>query len=280
VNNLPPENTAGIDELRKKIKELSTLVSQKEKQLLLSEKLALLGQLVAGIAHEVNTPLGALKSNNDLFIRYIKKIRELLFAPQMPADVRENETLLKLFDNIDTLNKVNKNAVNRIVEIVNGVRRYARQDDPEPSGVDLHEILDSTLALVHHEIKSRIKVHREFLANPEIACFPSQMGQVFLNLLVNASHAIVGQGEIFIKTYNQKQNIIVEIRDTGKGIAREKLDKIFETGYTTKGSGMGMGLALVQKIISDHKGVITVESRVDEGTTFSITLPIAGECDC
>jgi signal transduction histidine kinase len=277
---MPPESSAQIDDLKKKIEELSNIIDEKEKQLILSEKLALLGQLVAGIAHEINTPLGALKSNNDLFIRYTEKIKGILFAPQMPAEIRESETLLELFDNIETLNKVNKNASTRIVEIVNGIRRYARQDDSEPSGADLHQIIDTTLALVHHELKNRIEVHRKFLASPQIICFPNQLGQVFLNLLVNASHAIKRQGEIFIKTYNREGNIVVEIRDTGKGIAQEKLNKIFKTGYTTKESGMGMGLALVQKIIAEHRGTIKVESRVGEGSTFLITLPISGECGC
>jgi len=274
VNRIQPEDSSRIAELEKKIEELSLKLEEKEQQLLAAEKMTLLGQLLAGIAHEINTPLGALKSNNDLFLRYTKKVRAILFSPETPVEIRENKTLLQVFENIDQINQVNKNAAEKIVEIVNGVRRHARQDEESPTTASLPEIIDSTLAIVQHELKNRVQVHREYLGNSNIVCFPNRLSQVFLNLIVNASHAIEGKGEIFIKTYNRDKDVIVEIRDTGKGIPKEKLGRIFETGFTTKEKGMGMGLALVSKLVEDHRGKIEVESEIGRGTTFRITLPV------
>lgn len=279
VKRSQPENNSRIAELEKSLEELSLKLDEKEDQLLAAEKMILLGQLLAGIAHEINTPLGALKSNNDLFLRYTKKVRAILFSPETPAEIRKNKTLLQVFENIDNLNQVNKNAAEKIVEIVNGVRRHARQDEESPTTASLPEIVDSTLAIVQHELKNRIQVHREYLGESNVNCYPNRLSQVFLNLIVNASHAIEGKGEIFIKTYNQGKDVIVEIRDTGMGISEKKLGQIFEAGFTTKEKGMGMGLALVSKLIEDHHGKIEVESEVGLGTTFRISLPIKeGAC--
>lgn len=255
---------------------MSRALQEMQRRLMLSEKFALLGQLVAGIAHEINTPLGALKSNSDIFIRYTSKIKALLFDPQSPPEIRENPALLKLFEEVEKLNRVNKEANERIVEIVNGIRRYARQDECAPTRADLHELLNSTLAIVHHELKNRVSVHLSYQADPVIYCFPGQLSQIFVNLIVNASHAIEGRGDIFINTYNRNHNSVIEIRDTGKGIPQSQLGRIFEAGFTTKKNGMGMGLALVKQMVENHRGQIEVESSVGAGSTFRIILP-AGE---
>ena len=241
------------------------------------KKMAILGQLMSGIAHEINTPLGALNSNSDTFIRCIKKIKERIFHEEIPESIREDKKLLMLFDNIDKLTEINKNASIRIVEIVNSVRRYARKDDRELVEANLNELLDSTLPILYHEFKNRIMVHRDFGEISPVSCFPTKLNQVFLNLLVNASHAIEGKGEIFIKTSDVAGDVVVEIRDTGGGIAEEHLDMIFQTGFTTKGSekGTGIGLALVREMIEEHNGNITVSSTVGEGTTFRINIPKA-----
>lgn len=252
---------------------MSRALQEMKRRLMLSEKSALLGQLVAGIAHEINTPLGALKSNSDLFMRYTFKIKAMLLDPESPGEVRENPAILKLFAEVEKLNRVNKEASDRIVEIVNGIRRYARKDECAPTQADLHEILNSTLAIVHHELKNRVIVHLSYQADPRIHCFPGQLSQIFVNLIVNASHAIEGRGEIFIKTYNRNSDAVVEIRDTGKGIPQSELARIFEAGFTTKKNGMGMGLALVKQMADNHRGQIEVESAVGAGTTFRIILP-------
>lgn len=258
-------------EVEATLAELQALLEEKDQLLMASEKMAVLGQITAGIAHEINTPLGALKSNYDLFGRCIVKLKELSAV----SDDNSNQKIQKLLEKIDQLNAVNIKASERIVQIVNSVRRYARQDDAEPTDNDLIEIMNNTLAIVHHELKNRINLHLEFNSVPMVKGFPTQLSQVFLNILVNASHAIEEKGDIYVKTYTSAQNAVVEIRDTGKGMSPEKKNRIFEAGYTTKSSGvgMGLGLALVNKIINAHNGTIEVESKEGVGTTFSIFLP-------
>jgi two-component system NtrC family sensor kinase len=242
-----------------------------------SEKMAALGQLLAGVAHEINTPLGALKSNNDLAVRTRNKIKEAFLDDSMPSEVRENPKIIKLIEGLEGLDNVNTLALERIVGIVNSLRNFARQDTVEPQRVEVHEGINSTLTLAHHKLKNRIEVHTDFGDLPEILCHPNQLNQVMLNLLVNAAQAIEGKGEIFIKTERQGDNAVIEVRDTGRGIAKEDLDKIFDAGFTTKGAGVGtgLGLSIVRKIVEDHGGSIEVESEVGKGTLMRITLPIS-----
>lgn len=264
-----------IQQLEEKITQLDERIARQTQQLAESEKYVTLGQLTAGIAHEINTPLGALRSNHDLFVRCIAKIREILFAPDMPESVRNHPELQKLLDNIDQLNKVNKNAGERIVEIVNSVRKYARGDEEEPVLADINGLLENTLPILQHEFRNRIKIHRDYGNIPLVKCYPRQVNQVFVNLLVNASQAIEGSGDIYVKTSPHNDGVAIEIRDTGKGMPAEHLSEIFKMGFTTKGAGagMGLGLALVKQIIENHHGTIEVHSEVGEGTTFRMLLP-------
>ena len=142
--------------------------------------------------------------------------------------------------------------------------------------VDVKEGIETTLTLVHHEMKRRIEVHRDFGDVPKIACYPNQLNQVFMNILVNGSQAIEEKGDIYIKTYTRDNNVVIEFKDTGKGIDKQNLKKIFDPGFTTKsrGVGTGLGLSIVYQIIKDHKGDIEVESELGKGTTFRIILPI------
>jgi len=238
--------------------------------------MATLGNLVAGVAHEINTPLGALKSNNDIFIRSFVKVKSILSDPKVPSELREHPQLTRLFESIEKLNAVNRTAVERIVAIVISLRKFARLDEAELDEVDIHEGLENTLTLVHHEIKNRIEVHRDYEDIPLVKCYPNQLNQVFMNLLVNASHAIEEKGDIFIKTHLRDSTVVIEIRDTGIGIPKEDLLRIFDPGFTTKGFGIGtgLGLSIVYQIIEDHKGKIEVESQVGVGTTFRLLLPV------
>lgn len=263
-------------ELEHKVNELTKTLNMQYELVRKAEKMVSLGELVAGIAHEINTPLGALKSNYDLFERSIARISEILFAQDSPETVRNNRTLHQLLENIEKLNKVNRTASERITEIVNSVRRYARQDEADPVEADLHEILESALVMVRHLLKNRIQVHREYGSSSSMICFPSQLNQVFVNLLVNASHAIPEKGDIYIKTASSHDSLTIEIRDTGSGMTPEVRNRIFEAGFTTKPTGMGMGLSIVKSILEAHHGQIEVESEPGQGTTFRIILP--GKC--
>lgn len=262
------------EDLEHKVEQRTLELRKKHAQLLQSEKMAALGHLVAGVAHEINTPLGALKSNNDLAIRSLGKIKT---AIEKAGEELSNYTeFIKLINAVEGLDAVNKTALERIVTIVQSLRNFARLDKADVDHFNLHDGLDSTLTLVHHELKNRITVHRDYGDLPVVDCHPNQINQVFMNILVNASQAIDGQGDIFIKTYRRDDFAVVEIRDTGKGISKANLAKVFDPGFTTKGAGVGtgLGLSIVYQIITDHEGKIEIESETGRGTTVRILLPV------
>ena len=163
--------------------------------------------------------------------------------------------------------------------IVGSLRRFARLDEAELDEVDLREGIENTLTLVQHELRNRVEVERDYGDIPRVKCYPNQLNQVFMNLLVNASHAIEGQGSIAIKTRPQGDNVLIEFTDSGRGIPQENLKRIFDPGFTTKGSGVGtgLGLSIVYRIVQEHQGSIDVESEVGKGTTFRLLLPIRRE---
>lgn len=142
--------------------------------------------------------------------------------------------------------------------------------------MDIREGLENTLTLVHHELKDRITVVKDYGQIPKINCFPNQLNQVFMNILVNASQAIEDKGTITIRTITDNRNVIIEFSDTGRGMTAETIKRIFDPGFTTKGSGVGtgLGLSIVHQIIQDHRGKIDVESEPGKGATFRLTLPI------
>ncbi|MCP4566270.1 MAG: PAS domain S-box protein [FCB group bacterium] len=265
------------EDLEDRVDERTRELREKQTQLIQSEKMASLGQLVAGVAHEVNTPIGALKSNNDLFVRSMTKITNFLFDQGMPDIIRDDEQLRKMFSSMTTLHDVNSEAVARIVRIVDSLRLFARLDRAEMDLVDIHEGLESTLTLVHHTFKNRIEVVKNFGRLPRINCYPNQINQVFMNLLVNAGHAIEDKGTVTITTTLSNDKMMIEIRDTGDGIRAEHLKRIFDPGFTTKGPGVGtgLGLSIAHQIIADHGGKIEVESEPGRGTAFKIYLPLA-----
>ena len=236
-------------------------------QFIQADKMAALGLLVAGVAHEINTPMGAIHSNNDNMRRAVAKIRKLL-GPQ-------EQEVERLFDIVDEVCRNNEAATERIMKIVHSLKNFARLDEAERKEVDIHEGIESTLTLVQHQLKNRIRVEKQFADLPEIQCHPIQLNQVFMNILVNAAHAIPDQGTITIKTLKEGGNVKVVIGDTGVGIPQEHLSKIFDPGFTTKGVGLGtgLGLSICYKIVQDHDGKIEVESS-SAGTIFTITLPI------
>lgn len=260
----------------RELEEVNRQMKEAQAHLVQSEKMASLGQLVAGIAHEINTPIGSINSNNDILIRSVGKMREFLNCAQCPAPVRENPDVVKIMRVLEEINQNNRIACDRIIDIIGSLRNFARLDESERKRVNIHEGLDSSLVLVHHQLKNRIEIVKDYGALPEIECFPNQLNQVFMNMLVNASQAMPGQGTLTIKTLQAGNEIQVKISDTGVGIPRENMRKIFDPGFTTKGVGVGtgLGLSICYKIIQDHRGRIAVESEVGKGTTFTITLPV------
>ena len=244
-------------------------------QLVQTEKMAALGNLVAGVAHEINTPIGSIHANADVIRRAIDIVKDAYNTTRVD-DPAMQQQLSKAIEILEESNTTMRTATERIVRIVRSLRNFARLDEAELKKVDLHEGIESTLTLVYHEYKNRIEIVRDFGALPEVECYPNQLNQVFLNILVNAIQAIKGTGTITIKTRASGEHVTLSFADSGSGIAPEHLNRIFDPGFTTKGVGVGtgLGLSIVYKIIQAHQGRVDVTSKVGTGTTFIITLPV------
>jgi signal transduction histidine kinase len=244
-------------------------------QIIQNEKMASLGLLVAGVAHEVNTPLGAIHSNNDTISRAIDKIKGLLEESGSLDTPDKRRNVTELVGIVQEVCRNTSTATERLMNIVSSLKNFARLDEAELKEADIHEGLESTLTMVQHQFKNRIKVEKQYGKIPRVRCHPNRLNQVFMNLLVNAAQAIPGQGTIRIETSAKGNVVRIAFSDTGTGIPEENLPKIFDPGFTTKGVGVGtgLGLGICYQIIQEHGGTIHVESG-DGGTTFTIELPL------
>jgi len=287
------ELTATNEELynqRKQLQDTLEKLQNTQKQLVLSEKMASLGILTSGIAHEINNPINFISSGvvglemevNDIIsaIReYSNAFRELypqdeiglLSQIDVQYDVKGSlETIPKLIQSIRT-------GVDRTMSIVKGLRTFARLDDENKSVASLNELINSALTILYNKYKHSITIHTSLCEDDEIYCFPGKLGQVFLNILVNSIQAIDGQGTIEIKTIflRDEDKYLISIKDSGKGIPSALKQRIFDPFFTTKpvGVGTGLGLSIVHGIISDHSGDIKVKSQEGKGTEFTIYLP-------
>ncbi len=237
--------------------------------------MASLGSLVAGVAHEINTPVGAINSMHNTLMKAVENLKAELEQrlKETHEEYRKIDESLKI---VEEANKVIQSGTDRVVDIVRRLRSFARLDEAELKEADIHEGLEDTLTIVHHELKHNITVTRNYGEVPKISCYPGRLNQVFLNLLINAKKAIKGKGEITISTYTRDNKAYVEIKDSGEGIPEENLSKIFDPGFTTRGVGVGtgLGLSICYQIIQDHQGEILVSSEVGKGTTFTVVLPM------
>jgi len=244
-------------------------------QLIQSAKMASLGDLVAGVAHEINTPLGSIHSNANLVQRAHKII---LRAFKMSNNVvyEDYPGLEKALKAIEEASSTSLTASYRIIDIVSSLRSFARLGEAELQEVNIHEGIDSTLKLVNHNLKNRIQIIKDFGELPLVRCYSNQLNQVFMNLLVNSIQAIEDKGSITIETQVENENVLLTFSDTGKGIPPDNLEKIFDPGFTTKGVGVGtgLGLSISYQIIKDHRGEILVKSKLGKGTSFYIKIPI------
>ena len=254
-------------EIEKSLQDCQTRLAQ-------AEKMAELGSLVAGIAHEINTPLASISSNTDMLALSIEKIRNLAGAARDgAAPVERLEETLSIAEESLRTSRI---ACDRILKIVGGLRSFARREQSRPQRADLIEGIESTLVLLAHETKGRIKVLKDYAEIPEIECLPDQLNQVFMNILVNATQAIEGQGEIRIRTWTEGKTLRIAISDTGKGIPADLMARIFDSGFTTKGigAGTGLGLSISRRIVEAHHGRIELESEPGRGATFTVVLPL------
>lgn len=264
---------------------------QLESQLVQSEKLASIGQLAAGVAHEINNPIGYISSNFGTLEGYYAGLLEMLSAyeaveqtvgsPEVVAklkSLRERVELDFLKEDIPLLMRESQQGLTRVRQIVQDLKDFSRIDSTQEwQWANLEQGIDSTLNIVASEVKYKADVVKEYGGIPDIECLPSQLNQVVLNLLVNAAQAMGPErGKIIIRTGAEGDNVWLEVADTGSGIAPQSLPRIFDPFFTTKpiGKGTGLGLSLSYGIVQKHNGRITVQSEVGVGTTFRVVLPI------
>jgi len=276
---------------KKEQKILITRLEDAQNQLLQSEKMASIGQLAAGVAHEINNPIGYVNANLESMKDYVDNVLKLIKMYQesddlINADPELYQRIVSLKENIDieflsedlqNLVAESQEGISRVKNIVQNLKDFSHVDETEWQWSNLESGIDSTLNIAISEIKYKAEVVRKYENLPEIECIPSQLNQVFLNLLVNAAQSIPEKGIITITTcQDDDQSVLVKIRDNGGGIPEDKIQRIFEPFFTTKpvGEGTGLGLSLSYSIIERHNGEILVDSTLGEGTCFTIRLPI------
>lgn len=262
-----------------------------ESQLVQSEKLASLGQLAAGVAHEINNPVGFISSNLSTLDGYFSQLQQMLDAYRQaeeslaPGEQRDQLKTLRndleldfLKEDIPILIRESKEGIGRVVQIVKDLKNFSRVDsDQSWQFANLLQGIDSTLNIVASELKYKADVIKQYAPLPEIECLASQINQVVMNLVVNAAQAMGPErGTITISNGVEGENIWLEVADNGCGIAPETVQKIFDPFFTTKpvGEGTGLGLSLSYGIVKKHRGDISVSSELGKGTTFRVVLPI------
>jgi len=259
-----------------------------QEHLILTEKMASLGQVTAGVAHEIKNPLAFVRGNvNPLerdfqeILHLLEKYESIVSEQELQQRFSDIESLKEeldfpgLVEEINNLLKGMKDGADRITQIVKSLGYFSKSGEEEVSLSNVHQGIDSTLMLLSGEIGERIAIQKEYGDLPEIECFPGKLNQVFMNILSNAIQAIDGSGKIIIRTYMKDDNVLISIKDSGEGMTEEVLKHIFEPFYTTKemGRGAGLGLSISYNIISRHNGKIAVNSRPGKGTEFIVSLP-------
>ena len=287
------ENDASLRSLYMDLQNVHKDFKKSQSQLAQNEKMAHIGQLAAGIAHEINNPMSFISSNIRTLEEYFKDIQKILSREEMlknSVQREESDTLRKMAQDIDDLKEdiqldficediekiieESKAGVDRIKSIVFDLRTFGRDEDVWER-VSLESIIDSILRLVESEVKFKANVVQNYGNTPIVLCNSRKLGQVFMNLMVNAAHAIEDKGTITITTYDDDENVYAKFEDTGKGINKEDLKSIFDPFYTTKPSGVGtgLGLSVSNEIVRRHNGSIDVDSELGKGTAFCIRIP-------
>ena len=303
INHLNEELNAAILQAKLKNEELEKTLQRlkgSQAQIFQSEKMSSIGQLAAGIAHEINNPTGFVSSNlktlaeyqedlGGLIIKYrdlLSKLKDMYANTETPFilskqihEIKKTEEEIDIeyiLGDIKDLIEESKEGTNRIKKIVQDLKDFAHPGEDKLQLADINKNIESTLNIVWNEIKYKATVTKEFGDLPEIECYPHQLNQVFMNILVNAAQAIDKNGEIKIKTKRENNNINITISDNGSGIPCENIENIFNPFFTTKelGKGTGLGLNVAYNIVKKHKGKINVESEVGKGTTFTISIPV------
>ncbi len=264
-----------LEEQNRALEENLRLLRETQSKLFMQEKMASLGDLVSGVAHEMNTPLGAAKSMHDTLVRATEKLRQALETgyPDAYGDARTVQPVLKTMADA---NRIVSEGIERASGIVASLRNFARLDEAEFQTVDLHEGIDSALTLLESQMGEKVAVVKNYGDIEPVYCAPGQLNQVFMHLLKNALQAIEETGQITISTSSADDMVYVRIRDTGVGIPPAQLERIFDFDFQG-GDGrmkMGFGLSTDFKIVQDHRGEIQIESEVGTGTEVTVSLPV------
>ncbi|MBE0504323.1 MAG: hypothetical protein IBX46_09365 [Desulfuromonadales bacterium] len=289
------ERTAKLEvanhEIEKNRNELASAYADlqaKQATILHQDKMACIGQLAAGVAHDINNPVGFVSHNLDLFARYFDQLAHFIALQEELIKSRGDSDLMsawekgqrdfkvqKVFADLAEMIEECRDGTGRITRIVQSLRSFSRQEHLQLQLTDLHHCLESTLTILRPELRDKVTVLRDYGELPQIYCYTDQINQVLMNLLLNAAQAITDTGEIHVRSWTENEQIYLSIADSGCGIPAEKLERIFTPFYTTKpiGVGTGLGLSIAYDIIVRHQGEIRVESAPGVGTTFTIRLP-------
>ena len=279
------------------LEEVNRRLQDNQGQLLQSEKLAMVGQLAAGVAHEINNPVGFVLSNLNTLGEYEADLADLLALYEELVDLmaagdqatvesklqeidsqKEEMDLEFVLEDLKNLVTESRDGAERVRNIVRDLRDFSHLDRKERMPADLNAGLESTLNIVWNELKYKAEVKREYGELPEVMCYPMELNQVFMNILVNASHAMEEKGTITLRTYCDEDAVCVAITDTGKGMSPEVQEQVFTPFFTTKdvGEGTGLGLSMCYNIVTEkHRGEILLESEEGKGTTFTIRIPLS-----
>jgi PAS domain S-box-containing protein len=270
-------------------KQADTNIKKMQSQIIQQEKLASLGQLAAGVAHEINNPIGFISSNLRSLAKYVERYVQFISLvdsvvqhvcpDESRKEIDEGRRRLKIDHvsrDIHQLIEESIDGTKRVTKIVQDLKSFARIDGAERTHVDINECLDSNINVAWNEIKYVATLNKEYGELPPLLCYPQQLNQVFMNLLINAAQAMDKMGEISIKTWSDGDNVFVAISDTGKGIPPVVMGRIFDPFFTTKevGKGTGLGLSISYDIIKKHNGEIAVQSEAGKGTCFTLKLPV------
>ena len=282
---------AVLAELQKTHRELQNA----QTQLLQAEKFSAIGQLAAGIAHEINNPIGFINSNLQTLEKYLVHYTQLLGilnklekalrdkdqerAAHIVSSwekIRQETNFAFIDDDIGNLLKESREGTRKVSRIVLDLRAFASPDKGIMDAINVEALMESMLNIVYNEIKYKAELKRDYGDVPLVICNPQKIGQVFVNLLINAAHAIENKGFITIKTYTKDEYVCIDISDTGCGIPPENVTKVFDPFFTTKpvGKGVGMGLSISYDIVRKHGGTMTFTSGIGKGTTFTVMLPM------
>ncbi len=290
LESMVRERTIELENSHEALKRAYLELQNAQEQLIQTEKMASLGQLVAGIAHEIKNPLNFIYGNTGFLADYTQKLQSLVESfeklPSISAEDRETMAKLKeqvhypfIKEDLKILIDNFTEGAHRINAIVSDLRTFTRMDTDTVTDVDLHASLEMSLNLMGNQYKDRIQIHKEYGDIPRVRGYAGKLNQVFMNLLSNAFHAVPGKGDVWIRTRSTGDAVEIEIEDNGVGIPQENLRRIFEPFFTTKpvGHGTGLGLSISYGIIEQHRGKIFVRSSVHQGTCFTIRLPISEE---